>query len=75
MEYFQQYQQTEMPEASVTAAFQCEPVSPKGTQEGGEYLRPVAVVRLLTLWDRRDCGTPGSSVLHCLSESAQILVC
>lgn len=38
MEYFLPYQQTQMSQSSAIAVLQCEQVSPKGTQEGEEYL-------------------------------------
>ena len=38
MEYFLPYQKTGMTQSSATPALQCELVSPKGTQEGEEYL-------------------------------------
>ena len=56
MEYFLPYQQTKTSQSPAIAALQCEQVSPKGTQEGEEYLWPGSHQTAATL-----CGEPQGS--------------
>ena len=56
MEYFLPYQQTKMPQSSAIAVLQRKRVSPKGSQEGEEYLWPDSRQTAAT-----PCGEPQGS--------------
>ena len=54
-----------MSQSSAIPALQCELLSPKGTQEGEEYLLSVCISGAKscpTLFEHMDCSLPGSSV-------------